>query len=114
MMDSATLVPLLDSATLVPVLGFAGTVVLAVSAIVVAIITHKNEQGQTAESVMERTLNQRILLRDEQNSELKQDLLDALDRGRRKDELNRELRRENQELKTRVQSLEEGQREPQR
>jgi small-conductance mechanosensitive channel len=96
----------MDSATLVPILGFAGTVVVAVGAIVVAVITHGSETKATGDNTAERVLEQRILLKDEQNAELKQDLIECMERGRRKDEDNRRLRTENQELRAKLGSQE--------
>jgi len=82
----------MDVSVLAPLLAFGGTVVTAGSVAVVAGITHRSETKQAAETTMERTLRERIILRDEQIADLKADLFQALEDNRHKDEVIRELR----------------------
>jgi hypothetical protein len=94
-----------DSQTLVPVLGFCGTLVVAAGAALTAVLTNRSETGKAAETALEKTLRERILLRDEQNAELKVDLVDCMDRGRRKDGEIVQLRVRVQELESEIQRL---------
>ena len=54
--------------------GIFTTLLTTTGVIVVAIINNRKERGQAAESAMERTLRERIILRDEQIADLKADL----------------------------------------
>lgn len=87
----------MDVSVLAPLLAFGGTVITAASVAAVAVVTHRSENKQVAETTMERTLRERILLRDEQIADLKSDLFDAHEDCRRKDEEIRKLRLKAQE-----------------
>lgn len=82
----------MDISVLAPLLGFGGTIVTAGSVAVVAALTHRSENKQAAESAMERTLRERITLRDEQIADLKADLLESLEANRVQAEEIRDLR----------------------
>lgn len=66
----------MDTATLIAVLGFLGTLVASIIGAIVAISTNRTEKAQTAEQTVEKTLRERILLRDEQIEDLKDDVLE--------------------------------------
>lgn len=53
-------------ATLAALLGICTAVVAAASTVIVAVINNKRERTTSAETAMEETLRERILLRDEQ------------------------------------------------
>lgn len=82
----------MDTATLVAVLGFCGTLVASAIAGMVAIVTNRAEKKQTAETTLERTLRERLALRDEQNMELKEDLLACRATLRERNQEIRELK----------------------
>jgi hypothetical protein len=56
----------MDTATTVAVFGFLGIVCTGMVTVVVSLITNRREKEKTAETTMERTLRERLLLRDEQ------------------------------------------------
>lgn len=56
----------MDTATTVAVFGFLGIFVSTVIGAIVSLITNRREKEQTAETTMERTLRERLILRDEQ------------------------------------------------
>lgn len=64
----------MDATTIVALFAFAGTVVMAISGTIVAILTNKSEKKQTAYSTLEKAWEQRVLLRDETILELKEDI----------------------------------------
>lgn len=84
-----------DVSVVAPLLAFGGTVITAGSVALVAVVTHRSENKQAAETAMERTLRERILLRDEQIADLKSELLEALDKNRQQEEEIRDLRSKN-------------------
>lgn len=63
----------------VAVFSFLGVVVTAIAGIFAAIITNRKEKRQTSETTMERTLRERLTLRDEQLADIKADLSEELD-----------------------------------
>lgn len=64
----------MDTATTVAVFGFLGTLIASVVGGFVAIYTNRTEKQQTAEVSVEKTLRERILLRDEQIADLRAEL----------------------------------------
>lgn len=66
----------MDPTVQVAMIGIFTTVVTTAGIVGVALINNRKERGASAESAMERTLRERILLRDEQIEELKQDIAD--------------------------------------
>lgn len=64
----------MDPATTIAVFSFLGVVVTAVVGAIVAIYTNRSEKKTVAETAMEKTLRERIILRDETIVELKRDL----------------------------------------
>lgn len=64
----------MDATLQVALIGIFTTVITTAGVVVTAIINNKRERGSAAESAMERTLRERILLRDEQIAELKADV----------------------------------------
>jgi hypothetical protein len=66
----------MDPTVQVAAIGILTTLVTTAGIVVVAIINNRKERGSSAESAMERTLRERILLRDEQIQELRQDIAD--------------------------------------
>lgn len=66
----------MDATVQVAVIGIITTLVTTAGVVVVAIINNRKERGTAAESAMERTLRERILLRDEQIADLKTDLVE--------------------------------------
>lgn len=80
----------MDAATLVAVLGFAGTVLAALIAGIVALIVNRTEKKRTAENTLEKVYEQRVILRDEQIADLQVELKEAC-------ETIRKLRRECQD-----------------
>lgn len=64
----------MDATVQVAFVGIFTTLVTTAGVVVVAIINNRRERGQAAESAMERTLRERIVLRDEQIADLKADL----------------------------------------
>lgn len=67
-----------DPATTVAFLGFLGTLVTASIGGVIAVLLHRKETQATAENTLEKTLRERIALRDEQLADLRQDLTEAI------------------------------------
>jgi len=66
----------MDQGTVVVVLGFFGTVITGAASVGVALIVNRKEREQSAETSLERTLRERLLLRDEQLTEMKEDNAD--------------------------------------
>lgn len=64
----------MDAAVQVAIIGIVTTLVTTLGVVFVAILNNKKERGTAAESAMERTLRERILLRDEQIADLKADI----------------------------------------
>lgn len=64
----------MDVTVQVAFVGILTTMVTTAGVVLVAIINNRKERGQAAESAMERTLRERIILRDEQIADLKVDL----------------------------------------
>lgn len=58
----------------VALIGIITTIVTTAGVIIVAIVNNRKERGTAAESAMERTLRERIILRDEQIADLKADV----------------------------------------
>lgn len=88
----------MDTATTVAVFSFAGVVVTAVVGAIVAIYTNRAEKKVTAENVMERSLRERITLRDEQIIDLRGDLEEANERLDKEILANRLLRQQLQKV----------------
>lgn len=65
---------LMDTATTIAVFGFLGSTITAMVGGFVAIYTNRTEKKQTAEVSVEKTLRERIVLRDEKIAELQEDL----------------------------------------
>lgn len=63
----------MDNATTVAVFSFLGIVISTGIGALVSVVTNRSEKQQTAETAMERTLRERIVLRDEQIADLTQD-----------------------------------------
>lgn len=63
-----------DAAVQVAIIGIVTTIITTLGVIVVAIFNNKKERGNAAESAMERTLRERIVLRDEQIADLHADV----------------------------------------
>lgn len=66
----------MDPAVWVAFLGLLGVVATAITGIVVAKITNRSEKEQSSETAMERTLRERIILRDEQLKDKDLDILE--------------------------------------
>lgn len=66
----------MDTTVQVALVGIITTLVTTAGVVAVAIVNNKRERGSAAESAMERTLRERILLRDEQIEDLKSDIVD--------------------------------------
>lgn len=64
----------MDNGTLVVVLGFFGTMVTGAASVAVAIIVNRREKTQSAETALEQTLRERLVLKDEQLADCRQDL----------------------------------------
>lgn len=75
----------MDPTVQVALSGIFATLITTAGVVAVAIINNRRERGATAESAMERTLRERIVLRDEQIAELREE--------------NTELREENSRLR---------------
>lgn len=91
----------MDPVIAVAVFSFLGVVVTALAGVFVSIITNRKEKRQTSETTMERTLRERLTLRDEQLEDIKSDLAEEL-------EVNEVLRLQNANLKEAVERLEEA------
>jgi hypothetical protein len=63
-----------DATLQVGFLGIITTFVTTAGVVIVAMINNRRERGSAAESAMERTLRERIILRDEQIADLKADI----------------------------------------
>jgi hypothetical protein len=63
-----------DTPTLAIILGFAGTIVTAILGAFTAISLSKKERTKTAETTLEMVLRERIVLREEEIQELREDL----------------------------------------
>lgn len=97
----------MDPATTVAVFSFAGVVVTVLGGAVVAIYTNRSEKKTTAETAMEKTLRERIILRDEQIEDLKADVREAEDAKAVTEEKLSVKIIENRELKRQIRELEE-------
>jgi hypothetical protein len=64
----------LDATVQVALIGIITTIVTTFGVIIVAVVNNRKERGSAAESAMERTLRERIILRDEQIEDLKVDV----------------------------------------
>lgn len=64
----------MDPTVQVALIGIFTTVVTTAGVVLVAVVNSKKERGNTAESAMEMTLRERIILRDEQIDDLRGDL----------------------------------------
>lgn len=64
----------MDPRVQVAIIGIFTTVVTTAGVVLVALLNSRKERGSSAESAMERTLRERILLRDEQITDLKGEL----------------------------------------
>ncbi len=64
----------MDTTVQVAIIGIITTFVTTIGVVIVAIFNNKKERGAAAESAMERTLRERIVLRDEQIADLKADI----------------------------------------
>lgn len=64
----------MDTATTVALFGFAGVVISTMVGAFVALLTNRTEKKQTAETTMERTLRERLVLKDEQLADAANDL----------------------------------------
>lgn len=82
----------MDSSVLVAMFSFFGVVVMALGTFLAAILTNRTEKTKTAENTIEGMLRERIVLRDEQINELKQDIEDLKEIVAAKDLVIRELR----------------------
>lgn len=85
----------MDPTVQVALIGIFTTVITTAGVVAVAVMNNRKERGASAESAMERTLRERITLRDEQNAELRED--------------NQELREENAQLRLEILELRKGQ-----
>lgn len=56
----------MDSSVQVALIGMGGIFLTGISVIVVAVLNSKKERGDTADSAVEKTLRERLALRDEQ------------------------------------------------
>jgi hypothetical protein len=63
-----------DPTVQVALIGIFTTVVTTIGVIGVAVLNSRKERGSAAESAMERTLRERITLRDEQIADLREEL----------------------------------------
>lgn len=66
----------MDATVQVALIGIITTLVTTAGVVGVAIVNNRKERGTAAESAMERTLRERIILRDEQIADLKADVED--------------------------------------
>lgn len=66
----------MDATVQVALVGICTTAITTAGVIFVAFYNNKKERGQAAESAMERTLRERIVLRDEQIKDLQNDITD--------------------------------------
>lgn len=64
----------MDPAVGVAVVGLFGTITTGGATVIVSQLNSKKERANAAESAVEKTLRERLLLRDEQIAELKEDL----------------------------------------
>lgn len=64
----------MDPTVQVALIGIFTTVVTTIGVIGVAVLNSRKERGSAAESAMERTLRERITLRDEQIADLREEL----------------------------------------
>lgn len=64
----------MDPSVQVALIGIITTAIATSGVTFVAILNNRKERGQSAESAVERTLRERITLRDEQIAELREDL----------------------------------------
>lgn len=64
----------MDATVQVALVGIFTTMVTTAGVVIVAMINNRKERGGAAESAMERTLRERIVLRDEQIADLRSDL----------------------------------------
>lgn len=69
--------------------GIVTTIITVIGGVVVAVVNNKRERGNSAESAMEATLRERIVLRDEQIEDLRNDIAE---RDHTIEKLNEELR----------------------
>lgn len=65
----------MDGTTTIAIFGFFGTITTVLGGIIVAVMVNRSEKRQSAETAMERTLRERLVLRDEQIEDLKQDIV---------------------------------------
>lgn len=69
----------MEATVQVALIGIITTIVTTLGVIVAAIVNSKRERSNAAESAMERTLRERIVLRDEQLADLREDVADRDD-----------------------------------
>lgn len=67
-----------DTPTLAIVLGFMASVLATIGGAFVGMSVLRNEKKQTAETALEKTLRERIVLRDEELADVREDLQMAL------------------------------------
>lgn len=89
----------MDPAIWVAVLGLGGVIITGAVAVVVALITNGRERTNAAEGTLEKTLRERIALRDEQINELRDDNAELKAENLELREKYQAARRENQQLK---------------
>lgn len=70
----------MNAAVQVALIGIFTTIVTTAGVVITAIINNRRERGHAAESAIERTLRERILLRDEQIADLKSDVQERDDK----------------------------------
>ena len=98
----------MDIAFAAVVFGFLGTVVSVIGGIIVAALTSRNEKKQVAETTIEKTLRERIALRDEQLQD-KDEQLEEKDRTiEQQSEQIEALKAANEALAHIVSELQEG------
>lgn len=66
----------MDPVIAVAIFSFLGVVVTATAGVIVAIFTNTKERKQASESTMEKALRERLVLRDEQLEDLREELIE--------------------------------------
>lgn len=66
----------MEATVQVAIIGIFTTIVTTIGVVIAAIVNGKRERSNAAESAMERTLRERITLRDEQLADARQDIAD--------------------------------------
>lgn len=84
----------MDTTVLIAVIALCGTALTVAGGIIVAIITSGKESKSSATSALEKALRERLILRDEQIEDLKQDLAQCEEKGTRKDAVITQLMKE--------------------